>query len=199
CRLPALSDDECRSIRPAQRMNPEIVSNLWLFPAVPFAAALLTLSLPNAWRKSAAVLAVAGQVTVLVVSIGAFLPTLQTPKAFASGAHGFRAIQNFTWFTFGDQALRLGFVLDPLAAAMLGASATFIALLIFCGAVGKSGQFPLHVWLPDAMEGPTPVSALIHAATMVAAGVFLVARVYPLFSLGAINGVTSSLTVVVWI
>ncbi len=81
----------------------------------------------------------------------------------------------------------------------LGASATFIALLIFCGAVGKSGQFPLHVWLPDAMEGPTPVSALIHAATMVAAGVFLVARVYPLFSLGAINGVTPSLTVVVWI
>ena len=82
---------------------------------------------------------------------------------------------------------------------MLGTSATFIALLIFCGAVGKSGQFPLHVWLPDAMEGPTPVSALIHAATMVAAGVFLVARVYPLFSLGAINGVTPSLTVVVWI
>src|SRR3984893_14743943 len=81
----------------------------------------------------------------------------------------------------------------------IGASATFIALLIFCGAVGKSGQFPLHVWLPDAMEGPTPVSALIHAATMVAAGVFLVARVYPLFSFGAINGVTPSLTVVVTI
>ena len=296
-------------------MNPGIVSNLWLVPAVPFAAAVVILSLGKSRRKSAAVLAIGGQIVVLAISIVAFLPTLQT--------HGFRAVQNFTWFTFGEQTLRLGFVLDPLAAAMLvmislvslcifvfsvgymaddknftrffaylsffsgamlgvviansllllfmfwelvglasylligfwierpsaaaaakkafittrigdmgfflgmlwlynrsgtllfydggrgclegaglallGASATFIALLIFCGAVGKSGQFPLHVWLPDAMEGPTPVSALIHAATMVAAGVFLVARVYPLFSLGAINGVTSSLTVVVWI
>jgi len=292
-----------------------VIDHLWLIPAVPFAASLIILSLSNARRKTAAALAVLGQVAVLAVSIIAFLPTLQT--------QGFRAVQNFTWFTFGDNALRLGFILDPLAApmlvmislvglcifvfsvgymaddqnftrffaylsffsgamlgvviansllllfmfwelvglasylligfwierpsaaaaakkafittrigdmgfflgmlwlynrsgtllfydgghgclenaglALLGASATFIALLIFCGAVGKSGQFPLHVWLPDAMEGPTPVSALIHAATMVAAGVFLVARVYPLFSLGAVNGVTSSLTVVVWI
>ena len=296
-------------------MSRSIIDHLWLVPAVPFAASLIILGLPNARRRSAATLAIAGQVAVLALSVVAFLPTLQT--------HGFRAVQNFTWFTFGDNALRLGFVLDPLAAAMLlmislvglcifvfsigymaedknfvrffaylaffsgamlgvviansllllfifwelvglasylligfwierpsaaaaakkafittrigdmgfflgmlwlynrsgtllfyddgkgclesvglamlGASATFIPLLIFFGAVGKSGQFPLHVWLPDAMEGPTPVSALIHAATMVAAGVFLVARVYPLFSLGAINGVTSSLTVVVWI
>ncbi len=60
---------------------------------------------------------------------------------------------------------------------------TAATLLIFAGAMGKSAQFPFHVWLPDAMEGPTPVSALIHAATMVAAGVFLVARLFPLFEL----------------
>jgi NADH-quinone oxidoreductase subunit L len=296
-------------------MSRWIIDHLWLIPAVPFAASLAILSLPNGRHKSAAALAVVGQIAALVMSFFALLPTLQLSE--------FRAVQNFTWFTFGDNALRLGWVLDPLAAVMLmmitlvglcifvfsigymsgdrnfvrffaylsffsgamlglvisnsllllficwelvglasylligfwierpsaaaaakkafvttrigdmgfflgllwlygrsgtllfydggngclenaglatlGASAAFIALLIFCGAVGKSGQFPLHVWLPDAMEGPTPVSALIHAATMVAAGVFLVARVYPLFSLGATDGVTSSLTVVVWI
>src|SRR5438045_2826601 len=294
-------------------MTRGIVINLWLIPAAPLAVSLIILSLANSRRSAGAVLAIIGQVAALTLSILAFSLTLQTP--------GFRAIRNFTWFNFGENALRIGWVLDPLAAAMLvmialvglcififsigymaddknftrffaylsffsgamlgvviansllllfvcwelvglasylligfwiekpsaaaaakkafittrigdmgfflgilwlygrsgtllfyddgrgclenaglialGASATFVALLIFCGAVGKSGQFPLHVWLPDAMEGPTPVSALIHAATMVAAGVFLVARVYPLFSLGAINGVTPSLTVVV--
>jgi NADH-quinone oxidoreductase subunit L len=75
-----------------------------------------------------------------------------------------------------------------------------IGLLIFAGAAGKSGQLPLHVWLPDAMEGPTPVSALIHAATMVAAGVYLIARVYPLMAAGMpAGGTTTALTVVTWV
>jgi NADH-quinone oxidoreductase subunit L len=78
---------------------------------------------------------------------------------------------------------------------------TLGAVLLFCGAIGKSGQFPLHVWLPDAMAGPTPVSALIHAATMVAAGVFLVARMFPVFeaSATAMNeiGVIASITMLI--
>ncbi len=95
-----------------------------------------------------------------------------------------------------------GFALGTLLSQHAGLGLTAagaIGLLIFAGAVGKSGQFPLHVWLPDAMEGPTPVSALIHAATMVAAGVYLVARVFPLMQAGASHlGSTTALEVVTW-
>jgi NADH-quinone oxidoreductase subunit L len=86
-----------------------------------------------------------------------------------------------------------------VTGALGGTTLTLFALGIFAGAAGKSAQVPLHVWLPDAMEGPTPVSALIHAATMVAAGVYLVARMFPVFNaspdamnvVGAIGGVTA--------
>ncbi len=100
----------------------------------------------------------------------------------------------FIMTRIGDVGLFIGMVLllfdaDTLSITAICSPETLaelkrldlIALLLFCGIVGKSAQFPLHTWLPDAMEGPTPVSALLHSATMVAAGVFLFARFHPLF------------------
>jgi proton-translocating NADH-quinone oxidoreductase chain L len=308
-----------------------IVRDLWLIPALPAFAAGLSALARQRNRRFAASLAIGSMGLSLLLALCAFTHTL------SSSGHGEPAIEvfNFPWLQFGNEWLKLGWMLDPLtavmlvmvtfvgllifiystgymahdknftrffcflslfAAAMLGvviansllllfmcwelvgltsylligfwyqrpaaaaaakkafittrigdlafligivwlysqagtllfydhgagslehsalmrlvaqttsigmAASTGIALLIFAGAVGKSGQVPLHVWLPDAMEGPTPVSALIHAATMVAAGVFLVARVYPLMSAhGDINiapSSTSALQVVTWI
>ncbi|MFO1094834.1 MAG: NADH-quinone oxidoreductase subunit L [Planctomycetaceae bacterium] len=100
------------------------------------------------------------------------------------GDFGFLTGIFLVWLTFRtldfDNILGLPEKIAAIAAASPGLMTT-ICLLLFVGAMGKSAQFPLHVWLPDAMEGPTPVSALIHAATMVTAGVYMVARCTPLF------------------
>jgi NADH-quinone oxidoreductase subunit L len=119
-------------------------------------------------------------------------------KAFITtrlGDFGFLLGILTVWATFGSLKFELiekALTANPQA---LGALATTAGLLIFCGAMGKSAQFPLHVWLPDAMEGPTPVSALIHAATMVAAGVYMLCRVFFLLDIPG----SHALEVVAWI
>ncbi len=119
-------------------------------------------------------------------------------KAFITnriGDFGFLLGIIIVWSTLGT----FNFAFIEAKHSELGALATLAGLLLFCGAVGKSAQFPLHVWLPDAMEGPTPVSALIHAATMVAAGVYMICRLFFIFTpdalmvIGWIGGITSLL------
>jgi NADH-quinone oxidoreductase subunit L len=112
-------------------MNPWIVSNLWLIPALPLAASLCILSLGKAQRTPAALLAIFAQVAAFVLAIVAFLPTLASP--------GFRAVHNFTWFTFGEITVRIGFLLDPLTAAML-VMITFVSLCIFIFSTGYMAE-----------------------------------------------------------
>ncbi len=104
------------------------------------------------------------------------------------GDFGFALGIFLIWVTCGTLSYRQVLAVDQGLQQLTAAGPavlTTVCLLLFCGAVGKSAQFPLHVWLPDAMEGPTPVSALIHAATMVTAGVYMVARFTPLFAQAA--------------
>ena len=97
------------------------------------------------------------------------------------GDFGFMLGILFIWLATGDISFAS---LNPEAGALQGQPVMLAigVVLIFCGTVGKSAQFPLHVWLPNSMEGPTPVSSLLHAATMVAAGVYLLARIFPLLA-----------------
>jgi len=108
-------------------MNSWITSNFWLIPSAPIIASLLILGSGKSARAAAVAFAVIGQIAALTMSIFAFVPTLH--------AHGFRAVQNFSWFTFGEQTFRIGFVLDPLAAAMLLMIA-LVGLCIFIFSIG---------------------------------------------------------------
>ncbi len=125
--------------------------------------------------------------------IGFLAKDMPKPEA-GRPSPGAAAVKAFVTTRIGDFGFLIGILIlfaatgtfnfTAIPAKLHGVDVTLLTIamiLVFCGAVGKSAQFPLHVWLPDAMEGPTPVSALIHAATMVAAGVYLVARTFILF------------------
>jgi NADH-quinone oxidoreductase subunit L len=160
-----------------------------------FAAAMLGIIISNSLLLLFICWELVGVASYLLIGFWAHKPsaTAAAKKAFITTRIGdigffigmlwlYSSSGTLLFFDNGNGCLESG-ALSSLGAqiTVFGlALSTGITLLIFWGAMGKSGQFPLHVWLPDAMEGPTPVSALIHAATMVAAGVFLMARLYPL-------------------
>ncbi len=163
-----------------------------------FSAAMLSLCIANNWLLFYGSWELVGLCSYLLIGFW-----FEKPSAAKAAKKAFLVTR------FGDAGMLIGllmlffktgsFLFDTQFAEAHQLAANnpvflYVAcLFLFMGAVGKSAQFPLHVWLPDAMEGPTPVSALIHAATMVAAGVYLVARMYPLFE------VSGALVAVMWI
>lgn len=109
--------------------------------------------------------------------------------SYVVGSFDFTTINSLTMFPFRNETIDMGIcVMSKSSALVLG------SILIFTGGWGKSAMFPMHIWLPNAMEGPTPVSSIIHSATMVVAGVYLVARLFPFF---AVCG--DSLTLIMWV
>ncbi len=150
-----------------------------------FMFSMLLLVLGDSWLSVFAAWELVGLCSYLLIGFWYPRPSaaLAAKKAFIVnrvGDVGFALGIMLIWVSTGTLDIRQSF---ELIAGLDTTTIAAIALLVFCGAVGKSAQFPLHVWLPDAMEGPTPVSALIHAATMVNAGVYLVARANPIFVL----------------
>jgi len=158
------------------------VSNFLLLYVFWEAVGLCSYLLIGFWyRKPAA--AAAGKKAFLVNRVGDFGFALGIFLIWSAyGTLNFHdTIDPQTGEVYSAGVLGMARLVHPEQGLLHGGVATAICLLLFAGACGKSAQFPLHVWLPDAMEGPTPVSALIHAATMVTAGVYMVARCMPLF------------------
>ena len=151
-----------------------------------FAASMLTLVLAGNFAVLFLGWELVGLCSYLLISFWFVRPTAASAgtKAFVVnriGDFGFMVALMIVFATFGT--LSFGEVLEDPGALLSEGAATAVGLLLLLAAAGKSAQIPLYVWLPDAMEGPTPVSALIHAATMVTAGVYLVARTAPIFAL----------------
>lgn len=125
--------------------------------------------------------------SAIFANLKAFLVNRLGDFGFVLGiAAIFSVFHSLDYATVFARAHEIGARVFPIAGSVSWHAITVICILLFIGAMGKSAQMPLHVWLPDSMEGPTPISALIHAATMVTAGIFMVARMSPLFELSPV-------------